>query len=369
MNFQFYRNVLLKALILLVIFNLILVFVPVESGGEQISLYNTILPGRERFPFGEAPQQAYNFSLYDLDAMFESHVVADIPQNPNEYRVFLIGDSSVWGTLLKPEETLSGYLNAMDIRCNGQNGKFYNLGYPTISLTKDLMVMQRAMQYQPDLIIWLTTLEAFPLDKQLASPLADNNPQRIHPLIEKYNLPLIIKDLEKDILSRSLWGQRRAYADWIRLQLYGFLWAATGIDQFYDEYEPAAWDLVADQNYYEFTPPELPNDQLVWQALPAALDIAGDTQLWIVNEPIMISEGENSEIRYNFFYPRWAYDQYRGELTTRTQLLEIPYIDAWDWIDAREYTNSAIHLTPEGQKEFAERLGKDLFQGMCQQRN
>lgn len=365
MNFRFYRNVLLKALFLFVILNLILIYLPISSGGEQVSLYNSIFPGRERFPFGEAPQQAYNFSLYDVDAMFASHVVADKPQNLNEYRVFLVGDSSTWGTLLKPEETLSGYLNAMDLTCGDRNVKFYNLGYPTISLAKDLMVMQRAVQYQPDLIIWLTTLEAFPLDKQLASPLAKNNPHRIQPLVKKYNLPLQNTDTEKDLLSRSLWGQRRAYADWIRLQLYGFLWAATGIDQFYDEYEPAAWDLEANQNYYEFTPPDLPNDQLLWQALPAALDIAGETPLWIVNEPIMISEGENSDIRYNYFYPRWAYDQYREELATRTQQLEIPYIDAWDWIDAYKYTNSAIHLTPEGQQLFAAKLSDEIFNQLC----
>ncbi len=365
MNFRFYRNVLLKALFLFVILNLILIYVPLSSGGKQLSLYNSIFPGRERFPFGEAPQQAYNFSLYDVDAMLASHVVAEKTQDQSEFRVFLVGDSSVWGTLLKPEETLSGYLNTMELSCGDQKVVFYNLGYPTISLTKDLMVMQRAMQYKPDLIIWLTTLEAFPLDKQLASPLADNNPQRIQPLVEKYNLPLQIAEPENDIVTRSLWGQRRAYADWIRLQLYGFLWAATGIDQFYDEYEPAAWDLEADENYYEFTPPELPNDQLLWQALPAAMNITADTPLWIVNEPIMISEGENSDIRYNYFYPHWAYDQYRDELATRTQQLEISYIDAWDWIDAREFTNSAIHLTPEGQKLFADQLSEKIIRGAC----
>jgi len=365
MDMRFLKNVLLKALFLFIILNLVLMYVPISSDGEQFSLYNAVLPGRERFPFGEAPQQAYNFSLYDLDAMFASHVVADKAKLENEFRIFLVGDSSVWGTLLKPQETLSGYLNNMNLICDGQSLRFYNLGYPTISLTKDLMIMQRAMQYQPDLIIWLTTLEAFPLDKQLGSPLADNNPQRIKPMVDHYNLPLEITVLDEDAWSRSLWGQRRSYADWIRLQLYGFAWAATGIDQYYGSYEPAAWDLKADENYYDFTPPHLPNQQLLWQALPAALDIAEGVPLWVVNEPIMISEGENSDIRYNFFYPRWAYDKYRDELATRTQQLEIPYIDAWDWIDASEFTNSAIHLTPKGQNEFAEGLAEQILNGLC----
>jgi hypothetical protein len=365
MDTRFYRNVLLKALLLLVIFNLLLAFLPRISDKDQLSLYNNLVPGRQRFPFGEAPQQAYNFSLYDLDAMFSSHEVSALSGNKDELRVFLLGDSSVWGTLLQPEETLAGRLNAAELSCSGQLVHFYNLGYPTISLTKDLMVLERAMRYQPDQIIWLTTLEAFPIEKQLASPLAKNNPERILPLAEQYNLPLEVTALEEDLWSRTLWGQRRKLADWLRLQVYGVMWAATGIDQFYDDYEPAAWDLEPDQNYYDFTPPNLGNEHLLWQSLPAALDLAGETPLWIINEPIMISTGENSDLRYNFFYPRWAYDQYRTELADRTQRLSIPYIDAWDWIDPREFTNSAIHLTPAGQKEFAERLWNQMQGNLC----
>jgi hypothetical protein len=365
MDTRFYRNVILKALLLLIIFNLLLAFLPPATGKDQLSLYNNLVPGRQRFPFGEAPRQAYNFSLYDLDAMFSSHEVSARAKHKDELRVFLLGDSSVWGTLLKPEETLAGRLNAAGLSCQGVPVKFYNLGYPTISLTKDLMVLERVMRYQPDLIIWLTTLEAFPLEKQLASPLALNNPERIQPLVERYNLPLEVTPLPDDFWSRTLWGQRRSLADWVRLQVYGVMWAATGIDQYYDEYDPAAWDLEADQNYHDFTPPNLPKDQLLWQALPAALDIAGDVPLWIVNEPIMISAGENSDIRYNFFYPRWAYDQYREELTQRAQRFTIPYIDAWDWIDPHEFTNSAIHLTPRGEHTFAEELKLEILDGLC----
>jgi len=365
MELRFFRNVIIKALLLFVIFNLVLMYFPRDTEKEQISLYNSIVPGRERFPFGETPQLAYNLSLYDLDAMFAAHQVSARPGNQNELRIFVVGDSSVWGTLLEPKETLSGILNEMKLTCSEQSLQFYNLGYPTISLTKDMMIMQRATRYQPDLIIWLTTLEAFPLDKQLASPLALNNPQRIQPLVEQYQLPLEVTMLEEDIWSRSLWGQRRTYADWIRLQMYGFMWAATGIDQYYGPYEPAAWDLEEDENYYQFAPPTLPNEELLWQALPAALNLKGDVPLWLVNEPIMISAGENSEIRYNYFYPRWAYDQYRRELIQRSAHLGVPLIDAWDWIAPQEFTNSAIHLTPVGERMLAEGLAEEIEASFC----
>ena len=102
-------GVLLKAALLLLLFNfafLLIKGVPFN----RLSLYNSVFPGRERFPFGET-RESYNLSLFDLDAMFASHVLNGAEKTPDEYRVLLIGDSSVWGTLLTPEQTLAGQLN------------------------------------------------------------------------------------------------------------------------------------------------------------------------------------------------------------------------------------------------------------------
>ena len=110
-DWRFLRNVLLKALLLFVVFNLVFAaWPPVWLG--RISAYNLLFPGRPRFPFGEAPSVSYNLSLYDLDAMFASHVLSAGTKPANEYRVLLVGDSSVWGTLLRPQDTLAGQLNA-----------------------------------------------------------------------------------------------------------------------------------------------------------------------------------------------------------------------------------------------------------------
>src|SRR5574339_43564 len=119
------------------------------------------------------------FGLFNFDAMFGSHVLAGRQKTPAEYRVLLIGDSSVWGTLLTPEKTLAGQLNAKQVSACGKTVRAYNLGYPTISLTKDLMILDEAKDYEPDLVIWLTTLEAFPIDKQFSSPIVANNTERV----------------------------------------------------------------------------------------------------------------------------------------------------------------------------------------------
>src|SRR5215216_3512612 len=232
---------LLKATLLFVAFDLAFVFTPRVPVGK-LSLYNVVFPGRERFPFGET-REAYNLSLFNLEAMFASHVLAGTNKAPNEYRVLLIGDSSVWGTLLTPEQTLAGQLNRSAIRACGKTVRAYNLGYPTISLMKDLLILDQARQHEPDLVIWLTTLEAFPNDKQLTLPIVSNNPERVRQLITNYQLPFHPDDpalVQSSTWNQTFVGQRRAIADLLRLQLYGVLWASTGIDQVYPEnYERA----------------------------------------------------------------------------------------------------------------------------------
>ena len=370
MTFRFLRNVLLKGLTLFFILDL--AFAALPAGLGKASLYNHLFTGRERFPFGEDSAQSYNLSLFDLDAMFASHVIAAGPKPEDEYRVILIGDSSVWGTLLHPEDTLAGQLNAAGLTtCDGKKVRVYNLGYPTISLTKDLMVLDDAMRYDPDLILWGVTLEAFPADKQLTSPIVANNTARVDDLIARYHLlfrpddPALVRPTFWD---RTIIGQRRALADLIRLQLYGVLWSATGIDQTYPaDYTPAQYDLEADNSFHGMKPPALDESQLAFDVLSAGISVAGDVPIIIFNEPMLISAGRNSDLRYNFFYPRWAYDQWRKSMADKAFQNGWQYLDLWNLIpDHSYYTNSAIHLTPAGEAILAGRLKEAIRAKRCQ---
>jgi len=356
-------GVLLKATLLFVLFNFAFIFMNDIPFGK-LSLYNFIIPGRERFPFGET-REAYNLSLFDLDAMFASHVVAGTEKTPDEYRVLLIGDSSVWGTLLAPDRTLAGQLNASPITACGKEVHTYNLGYPTISLMKDLMILDQAKQYQPDMVIWLTTLEAFPKDKQLDSPIVTNNSERIRQLITNYQLPM--NPNNPALVNASKWDQtfvsrRRALADILRLQIYGALWAATGIDQFYPEdYERAQIDLEPEDEFHGLTSLQ---DALAFDVLDAGMSTASVPTI-LVNEPMLISNGPNSDIRYNFFYPRWAYDEYRKLLNEHAAARKWHYLDLWDLVPIQEFTNSAIHLTPTGETMLSSEITKAI-QTACQ---
>jgi hypothetical protein len=349
--------VLLKATLLFVLFNFAFIFINKMPLGK-LTLYNSIFPGRHRFPFGET-RESYNLSLFNLDAMFASHVLAGTQKTPAEYRVLLIGDSSVWGTLLTPEQTLAGQLNSNRFNACGRTVHAHNLGYPTIALMKDLMILDQANGYQPDMVIWLTTLEAFPNDKQLTSPIVANNAERVRALINQYQLHLDPSD--QMLVKASKWdetflSQRRAVADLLRLQIEGALWASTGIDQVYPKnYERAQTDLAPDEDFHELTSL---HDALALDVLDAGMSIAPLTLL--VNEPMLISNGLNSDIRYNFFYPRWAYDDYRQILAEHAAARHWQYLDLWDLVSPDQFTNSAIHLTPAGESLLANKIASAI---------
>ena len=352
---------LLKTALLFVVFNFVFILTHNIPLGK-LSLYNIIFPGRERLPFGEA-REAYNISMLDLDALFASHVLAGTKKTPNEYRVFLIGDSSVWGTLLTPDQTLAGQLNAKAMQACGKNVKVYNLGYPYISLLQELMIFDQGLQYKPDLIIWLTTLESLPNDKQFSAPLVASNPDRARALIKKYNLALdpndpALKQISQ--LDQAFMSQRRSLADLIRLQIDGVLWSSTGIDQIYPkDYEHAQIDLDPNTDFHGLI--SLDN-ALAFDVLDAGMSSSIPSML--VNEPILISNGKNSDIRYNFFYPRWAYDEYRDLLAKHAADHHWHYLDEWDLVPLTEFTNSGVHLTPYGESLLAEKIAAEI-QTMC----
>ncbi len=281
------RNVLIKGILLFLLLNFAIGLIPPGTHPRTISLYNVVFPGRTRLPFGENPAEAYNLSLYELEVMFSSHEINGNPKSPDEFRIILIGDSATWGTLLRPDETLSGVINQDELTTtDGRTVRAYNLAYPSMSLTKDLMILEKALDYEPDLILWPVTLESFPKNVQIDTPLVSNNPKRVIPLIEEFNLSLDEQHSgfeEPTYWDQTLIGRRRSILDAIQLQLYGVLWAATGIDQTYPEdYTPAQRDFEADADDYKtWSQPTLPLDQLYWEVLDAGVMLAGDVPVLV----------------------------------------------------------------------------------------
>jgi hypothetical protein len=215
------------------------------------------------------------------------------------------------------------------------------------------------------MIVWLVTLESFPNRKQVFTPLVQHNPEIVGELITTYGLNISLD--HEGFVFQNLWEktiieQRRALADLFRLQMYGVLWTSTGIDQAIPEnYTLRQEDFEKDDSYYEFSPPQLSLDDLSFDAIAAGVARSGGVPVLIINEPIFISEGKNSQIRYNFFYPRWAYDSYRQLMDEQSDLNGWNYVDLWDAITSDEFTNTAIHITPEASAQLASLIGESIL--------
>lgn len=355
-------RIFLKAAILFVALNLLFASCrPLERLG-RLSLYNSILPGRLRLPYGERPAEDFNLTLSNLPAMMAAHTW-NRPAAEDEFRVLLIGDSSIWGWFLPNDHTLAGQLNEMELTADdGRRIGVYNLGYPIMSLTKDLVILDEALAVsRPDLILWPVTLQSFYRPRQLDHPLLYDNPDRVRNLIEEYDLRLDVDDprfADRSFLQESIAGRRRDLADLLRLQAWGVAWAATGRDQAIpEEMTLRKSDFEPDESWLDITAPRpLTDDDLAFDALAGGVSRAGEIPLVLINEPVFISGGANSDVRYNAFYPRWAYDQYRQVLSETADANHWTYIDLWNAIPPEEFTDTPVHLTRHGNQLFAELL-------------
>ncbi len=361
-SWRFMARVLIKALVLFAAINVLFALSDPLPLLGRLSIYNWLVPGRDRLPYWES-NESYNLGVNSLEAMFSSHKVSQ-PKRRDEYRVLVIGDSSVWGILLDNRDTLTGNLNKAKVKIDDKTLVAYNIGHPIMSITKDLMLLEYALNYQPDLIVWPVTLEAMPYPKQLDAPLAQNNATRIRNLISHFGLHLDPHDsrfVDADFWGRTIIGQRRPLADWWRLQLYGIDWAATGIDQVNGAYKPRSNDLEANVTWQGFTPDKsFQIDDIAIDVLSAGHKLANNIPMILINEPIFVADGLNSDIRYNFWYPKWAYDHYRDLLAQTAQRENWNYVDLWDRITSEDFTDSPVHLNPQGSQQFSVLVGRAI---------
>jgi hypothetical protein len=291
--------------------------------------------------------------------MFAAHEIQSTEKSEEEFRILVIGDSSVWGFLLEPTQTLSAQINQSETKTeDGRTVRAYNLGYPTMSVVKDLTILERGLLNHPDLILWLVTLESLPKVSQLDSPFLQLNPDHTRELIARYALDLDPEDERFEnstFWNRTIIGQRRELAQLFKLQMLGVLWSGSGVDHEIPEtYNERLEDLPADLDFHNFMPGDLSTDELAFDVLEAGVQAAGDIPVVFINEPVFISKGENSDIRYNFYYPRWAYDFYREELQSQAAGRGWVYVDLWDALPSTEFTDSAIHYTPLGSRILAQ---------------
>jgi hypothetical protein len=361
-------RILLKAIFLYVIANVAFAYFDPPLG--KLTFYNWLIPGRERVPY-EREIEYYPFShtipVYeDMDAMYSSHILSQ-PKQADEFRIVLVGDSSAWGFELHPEDTLAGKLTALNLKtCEGKRIMVYNAAFPLPYVMKDLLIMDKVREYDPDMYLWTITLDAMRNRTAFSNYFLNPYAERVSELVDEYG----IKNLDTEKMStpnfwtRTIIGQRSRLKKDLLLQFYGFGWAGTGLDYYYNEYSPYPNDQTNSLLFEQMGSDEFDLDLFLFDVLKAGYELTDGTPLLVINEPIFISSGENSDIRYNFLYPRWAYDGYRAYLANWMRENDHEYVDAWNVVPLSDFTDSIFHRTPDGEEILAALL-KDKIIGLA----
>jgi hypothetical protein len=388
-------RVLAKGLILFLLFEFALLSSNWDLG--KLNIYPSLGLSRSRFPSSTQPSVDAALDVGNLDAMFASHTVSR-PKAPDEFRVLVLGDSAAWGALLPPDQTLPGQLDSFGLSCGDKHVRVYNLSYPRSSATKDLMILDKAMQYQPDLVVWMVTLYTLMPKTRVDHWLITQNPGEFYQLAKRFGF--LPRKYPVQTPVDQVINKHRALFRVLRYQLYSMVHLATGIDQIQNPYAEASaesnhlplegtnWsvltlprllpdqaggshppanraptipELSTDLTFEGMVPPTLTPQQLSLDQISDFYQLADKTPIILVNEPIMLLEGvPNSDIRYNVYYPRWVYDQYRQYLGQAVAHNHWDYLDLWNMFPPDYFTNTPLHLNADGQRQLAEAIAPSI---------
>jgi hypothetical protein len=99
--------------------------------------------------------------------------------------------------------------------------------------------------------------------------------------------------------------------------------------------------------------------------LSAGFEVAGRVPVLLVNEPIFVAEGRNHHIRYNAFYPRWIYDEYREFISEWVEKEDHPFLDYWNALPPEGFSDQNFHRSSLGEERFAELLAPEIKKLIC----
>jgi hypothetical protein len=332
---------------------------------EKYSIYNNFLPGQERFVYN-------NIRIFTLDAIFAPHIISTTPKSNDEYRIVMLGDSSTWGAGLTVNQTLTSQINQVHLTtCDSRKIKAYNLAYPVAAGAKDILILSESMQYKPDMVIWMTTMLTLTDHERQNHPIVNANLVQLGRLENQYSF--VVPEFDERGFNTSFWdftiiGQRTKLKNTIEQTL---LQAATNsIDEptflAIKDTRPQN-DLENDLSYEHMKVKKLDMSRMLFSLIKASDQMTGDIPLIVVNEPIYIANGQNSDKRYNQYYPRWAYDEYLHLAQEEIPSEDRIYLDLWNILPATEFTDTEFHRTAEGEKNIAQKLIPIILENSCKQ--
>ncbi len=363
-----FLRVLAKALAIVFVANFLLLwsgFNPVRAV-IMLNTWDIVGHGRARLVY---PSDFANGQL-PLEALFATHAISVRPKPVDEYRVVLLGESGIAGWGLPDEDTLAEQLTARSIRFDGKRLIAYNLAYPQPSVARDVLILDAALGYDPNLVIWFVTPAALNNAEEVIGAnrvFFDLNHLRLERLIAEY--PTLLHAWYEGhraglFTPQPSWQRLIALRDqdllpiWANALFYPFIPPdlAQSDRRLGGEPVPAEARYTNDSPGFE----RMPNE--TWNFLRVGClraQVEGVTLL-LVNEPMLIGIGGHSDVNYNAHYQRALYDRYREALNVFAVHHDLWYVDLWNIIPAARYTDTPLHADAEGYAILAAALERTL---------
>src|SRR5450432_370265 len=310
-------RVLSKALALLLILNVVCLatgFYPIAAL-IRVNTWALVGHGRARLVY---PSDFQNGQL-PVESLVAAHSLAYTPKAADEFRVLVLGESGIAGWGLHDEDTLTAQLTARGVKIDGKRVVAYNLAYPSPSAPRDVLILDAALHYQPDLVIWFLTpaaLDDAPAAVGNNSTLFELNRARLQNLTDRFNLQAWFTTHLAPVPDWQAWlaiQHQDALPVWINSLLYPFEAPSLGITDRHMGSEPIPAKAQYATGREGFT--TIPNDTWSFLDMGRTLTQEAGARLLLINEPMLIGHGENSDANYNVEYERAFYDTVRQKLT------------------------------------------------------
>ncbi len=328
-------------------------------GMQRESIYGILGLKRERLPLSTVSPFDNALDVGTLGSMFASHVISN-SKAPDEFRVLVLGDSTTWGLQLRADEVLPGQFNQLGLTCGKKRLRFYNLSFPRPSATKDLLILDQALATKPDAIMWFVTWYTLSPKTRVDHWLIEQNPGAYRRLGTRFDF--LPRDYKPLTWAERVFAGDSAVFRTIRYQLYAPVQMATERDNIAGPPHVPATELSADESFEGLKPPTLKPNRVSIDQVADFMELATGTPVLLVNEPIQIMQGmANSDVRYNSYYPRWVYDQYRSTVAEAASANGWNYLDVWDLFPEQSFADTPLHLKPEAHRELAEYLAPQVL--------
>jgi len=285
---------------------------------------------------------------------------------PDEPRAILIGNSAVFGHPLPAAAALGGRLNQL-LAVHGVPGRVYNLGWVNAYELRDAVILNAALDYQPDLIIYPLTLADFQhgapsLFEPIAAFFASNDsavrdlararPAGLEEPFDRYESAYAhgwraqgywarLRDLGT-LARTAAQTNATALARWADPTLRPPVYGTTGRVKTYDCLEVTEREELTYRDWQS------------WNVL-AYLDqlrASSGVQVLVVNWPVAY---EPVGACFNARHSAAAIEEFNRWLRAECAARNLPFVDLHDLLAADQFFDS-IHPIAEGHRRIAEQL-------------